>query len=181
MAGKDRLFLGTSALLAVVSIVALFLRLPWILPATLIVIVDLFLICIFVECAMRSTEHNSWKQVWMPLPHRVWALLLLFFLIVTVVVSFAALFLASQEVRHLLRDVQELNQEKFSDVLNNPHEALYFSMVTITTLGYGDFAPAGMIARWIIVWELATGLLTLVLAFPLVSTRATAPDAPDAI
>jgi voltage-gated potassium channel Kch len=55
-------------------------------------------------------------------------------------------------------------------------EALYFSMVTITTLGYGDFVPAGPVARGIIVWELATGLLTLVLAFPLVSTRATTPD-----
>jgi len=49
-------------------------------------------------------------------------------------------------------------------------------MVTITTLGYGDFVPAGPVARGIIVWELATGLLTLVLAFPLVSTRATTPD-----
>ena len=177
MATKDRFFLGISALLSVAGILALFLRLPWIIPAALVVIVDLYLICVFVECAMRSTEHNGWRQVWMPLPHRVWALLLLFFLIVTVVVSFAALFLASQEVRHLLRDVTELQQGKFSDVLNNPHEALYFSMVTITTLGYGDFAPAGMVARWIIVWELATGLLTLVLAFPLVSTRATTPDA----
>lgn len=177
MAAKDRLFIGMSVVLAVASILALFLRLPWILPAAFILIVDLYLICVFVECAMRSTEHNGWRQVWMPLPHRVWALLLLFFLIVTVVVSFGALFLASHEVRHLLRDVRELNQERFTDVLDNPHEALYFSMVTITTLGYGDFAPAGRIARWIIVWELATGLLTLVLAFPLVSTRATTPDA----
>lgn len=59
---------------------------------------------------------------------------LLFFLIVTVRISFAALFLASREVRHLLRDVQELNHVKFFDVLNDPQEALYFRMVTITTL-----------------------------------------------
>lgn len=176
MPGKDKIFIGTSALLAAASALALFLRLPWIVPALLIVAVDLYLICVFVECAMRSTEHNAWRQVWMPLPHRVWALVLLFLLIVTVVTSFAALFLASQEVRHLLRDVHEMRQERFSDVLSDPHEALYFSMVTITTLGYGDFAPAGRVARWIIVWELATGLLTLVLAFPLVSTRATTSD-----
>jgi Mg2+/Co2+ transporter CorB len=173
---KDRVFIGISALLAVMSVLALFLRMHWIVAVSLVVIVDLYLICVFVECAMRSTEHNHWKKVWLPLPHRVWALLLLFLLIVTVVTSFAAMFLASHEVRHLLRDVQELQQEQFTDVLDNPHEALYFSMVTITTLGYGDFAPAGAVARWIIVWELATGLLTLVLAFPLVSTRATTSD-----
>lgn len=149
---------------------------PWIIAATLIAVVDLYLICVFVECAMRSSVRNAWRQVWLPLPHRVWALLLLFFLIVTIVISFAALFLESNEVRHLLRDKKELGQEQFSDVLMDPSEAIYFSMVTITTLGYGDFAPAGPVARWIIVCELASGLLTLVLAFPLVSTRATTAD-----
>ena len=177
MLDKDRAFLGVSALLVVVSVLALYLRLSWVVPAGLIIAVDVFLICVFVECAMRSTEHNGWRKVWIPLPHRVWALLLLTFLVATVVTSFAALFLASGEVRHLLRDMAELGQEPFSDVLHTPHEALYFSMVTITTLGYGDFVPAGPVARWIIVWELVTGLLTLVLAFPLVSTRATTPDA----
>ena len=45
---------------------------------------------------------------------------------------------------------------------------LYFSAVTITTLGYGDFVPtkSGTIAQILVVFELLTGLyfLTGVLA-----------------
>jgi hypothetical protein len=38
------------------------------------------------------------------------------------------------------------------------HEALYFSVVTITTLGYGDFTPSGL-SRLLAVIEAVSGLL----------------------
>ncbi len=54
--------------------------------------------------------------------------------------------------------------------LTGPLDAFYFSLVTITTLGYGDFAPTGD-ARLLVVWQLATGLLLLVGIFPFVVSR----------
>jgi hypothetical protein len=41
-------------------------------------------------------------------------------------------------------------------------DALYFSMVTIATVGYGDILPVGHAARWLCVTEIASGVLLLV-------------------
>jgi hypothetical protein len=41
-------------------------------------------------------------------------------------------------------------------------DALYFSMVTIATVGYGDILPVGHAARWLCVAEIASGVLLLV-------------------
>jgi voltage-gated potassium channel Kch len=61
--------------------------------------------------------------------------------------------------------------------LQKPHivtekvEALYFSMVTMTTLGYGDVSPATRDARILVICQLASGLGLLILLFPLVMSR----------
>ncbi|HUK53388.1 MAG TPA: ion channel [Candidatus Binatia bacterium] len=41
----------------------------------------------------------------------------------------------------------------------NPYSHLYFSMTTLTTLGYGDIVPATPMARMLSVLEAATGVL----------------------
>lgn len=54
-------------------------------------------------------------------------------------------------------------QHQFSDNMCN-WQVLYFSIVTITTLGYGDFVPEkwGMMAQIIVTLELLTGLFFIV-------------------
>jgi len=47
----------------------------------------------------------------------------------------------------------------------------YYSAVTITTLGYGDFVPVAKSARRLVIWELGTGLLLLVGIFSLLISR----------
>ncbi len=39
--------------------------------------------------------------------------------------------------------------------------AVYFSFVTITTLGYGDFAPVSLMARAVVVSQLIAGIVIL--------------------
>ena len=34
------------------------------------------------------------------------------------------------------------------EISNNPHDALYFSLVTWTTLGFGDFQPSDAVRYW---------------------------------
>jgi hypothetical protein len=41
-------------------------------------------------------------------------------------------------------------------------DALYFSVVTMTTVGYGDIVPVGHAARWLCVSEIMSGVLLLV-------------------
>ena len=50
-------------------------------------------------------------------------------------------------------------------------DALYFSCVTITTLGYGDFHPVSAAAKWMVMGELGSGILMLVGAVPLLIAR----------
>jgi hypothetical protein len=46
----------------------------------------------------------------------------------------------------------------------NPLDWLYFSWITITTAGYGDFYPTHPLARVIVMAELATGLFLIIFA-----------------
>ena len=58
--------------------------------------------------------------------------------------------------------------------------ALYFSIVTITTTGYGDIAPVSGLARTAVSVEILTGLLYQVVIFSLLAALLGAPQ-PDAM
>ena len=53
--------------------------------------------------------------------------------------------------------------------------AIYFSVVTITTTGYGDITPASGLARAAACWEIFTGLLYQVFIFSLAASLVAAP------
>lgn len=40
-------------------------------------------------------------------------------------------------------------------------QLIYFSAVTITTLGYGDYLPTGAVTQWLVVFQLLTGIFFL--------------------
>jgi hypothetical protein len=56
------------------------------------------------------------------------------------------------------------------ETLATPTDALYFSTVTITTVGYGDFAPRGN-AEWLVIWELGSGAMLLLMILPALASR----------
>jgi voltage-gated potassium channel len=49
------------------------------------------------------------------------------------------------------------------DVINDAGTALYFSIVTITTLGYGDYTPIGGLGRFLVSAETIMGIVFIVL------------------
>ena len=51
--------------------------------------------------------------------------------------------------------------------------ALYFSVITITTTGFGDIAPIAGMARLVTCWEVVTGLLYQVFIFSLAAALVT--------
>ena len=62
--------------------------------------------------------------------------------------------------------------------LGNAVDAVYFSVVTITTLGYGDFHPINLPAKVAVMGELLCGIIMLVGAFPLLVGRLNFPNSP---
>ncbi len=72
-----------------------------------------------------------------------------------VIVGFAILYLRTGSVTH--GDV---------GVLNTPLDALYFSFVTMTTVGYGDFVPATTLGRCLVVAQLAAAILFVIFLLP---------------
>ena len=48
--------------------------------------------------------------------------------------------------------------------------SLYFSIVTITTTGYGDIAPVSHLARGLACWEIMTGLLYQIFIFSIIAS-----------
>jgi voltage-gated potassium channel len=79
----------------------------------------------------------------------------------------------------------QLNPEAFNGLENVPFEGqlselMYFSMVTLTTLGYGDVTPASPYARWLAQVEAVFGQLYIaILVATLVGIRIAAANKSD--
>jgi len=71
-----------------------------------------------------------------------------------IILCFSAMYLSTRSV------------ENSSGVpLAHPLQSFYFSVVTITTLGYGDFRPADSCGQLLVVAEVVSGFLFVVLIF----------------
>ena len=53
----------------------------------------------------------------------------------------------------------------FNQKLEEPFTALYFSLMTITSIGYGDYYPIHPLARGLVMYEVITGFLLLAVSF----------------
>jgi len=62
---------------------------------------------------------------------------------------------------HLLSKEQWLNAKGPLSML----DSLYFSVVTISTLGYGDITPAGVISKMVTISEVTTSLVIIAISF----------------
>jgi hypothetical protein len=57
-------------------------------------------------------------------------------------------------------------QSSTSAVLDSPFTAFYYSLVTMTTLGYGDYVPTSTIGRALVVGQLTTVIVFLIFLLP---------------
>ena len=55
--------------------------------------------------------------------------------------------------------------------LDRFYDSLYFSIVTISTAGYGDFVPVSDQAKALVMWELGSGILLMAGGFGLLISR----------
>lgn len=59
----------------------------------------------------------------------------------------------------------QLNGRLFNQPLNNLFNAFYFSVVTVVSIGYGEYYPVHPISKFIVIHEVLTGMLLVVVSF----------------
>lgn len=77
------------------------------------------------------------------------------FCFITAIINFGFLFFFLGRIGHHL-----------SSPLATPFEAIYFSFVTVATVGYGDIVPTSLFARIVTLLEIAFGLWFVVTVIP---------------
>lgn len=121
-----------------------------------IAIADGYLFVVLVLAALR-TDHgvdfknrNLWVTAWFP--RRTAGLFLIFLLLVTIVGGFASLYTGTQVFK---------TEKSWLD-------AVYISF---QTLGFSDFGPEAGYGQRVVIAELASGVLLMIGAFPLLVSR----------
>jgi hypothetical protein len=153
--------------IALLAGVSWWFGLPSWVSVTVIILTDGYLVLLLLEAALRADKRSPVSiipsdPIMFTFPLRSWSLVQVFFLVLIVVCGFANLYIQSGEIMHQ------------TSVLTDRVAGLYYSVVTITIVGYGDFYPTGTCSRLLVVWQLVTGLLLLLGIFPLVVARITA-------
>jgi len=128
----------------------------------------------YYSLSPSSKKSDAKDYSFLQFPDRHTGLLQIVFLFFIVITSYASMYLASGGILHNTKDVVCLELPD-DHCINNPEDsccaqtvvntktkAVYFSIVTLSTLGYGDFAPASEAARKIVVWEIATSILLII-------------------
>jgi hypothetical protein len=168
----NRLHLLGGLLVALAAVVSLVSGGPLWVPALLLTLTDAYLACVLWQVARLGEGRPELIGV----PSRERSLVQLSFLLVAVVCAFAQLYAGTGGVVHLVKDYVPGEGPNGAgpaprEVLTDKLDACYFSLVTLTTLGYGDYVPATRPARGLVMWELANSVLLFLFALPLVVSR----------
>lgn len=126
-----------------------------------VIMTDFYLALILILSAYRSDKSDVVCPPWIKnfFPSRIIGLLMVVLLVGTLIVSFAGLYYNYRESIYFHGSI-----ETWSD-------AMYFSFVTFTTLGYGEIYPILPETKKLVMWQLASGMLLLFGVFPLLISR----------
>lgn len=118
-----------------------------------------FLLLILWELGLPHDAEK--KGFFLGIPKKLSAAVMAFSFFLALVAAYAALYLNLDCVT---------STGPAREHLASSGDAFYFSLVTITTVGYGDFAPIG-IGRGVASCELLSGLLLLIIMIPILASR----------
>ena len=155
----DLILLAGAMALAIFGLCSVFLKAAFLSYPT-IVVTDLYLFLVLLFAAIRSdakpdaiyVSSKCLKQIF---PSKTAGVFIIAFLLTGLVSGFAGLYLNTS----------------LSQPLEGPLDALYFSSVTMMTVGFGDYVPLGEGAKLLVMGQLVSGMLLLFGGFPLLISR----------
>ena len=173
--------------LAAMSIAALYFRWNGLLSGVVVILVNVYLVALLYEVLHRSGFERKVKDgvllakpVYLfSFPSKTWIGVLAVFVVSATVSGFANMYLFSADIVYVGPVVEMINSAAEHhitipppSIMDSRIEALYFSLVTMITLGYGDYLPVSAAARMLVMWQIATGGLLVIGIFPLIISRA---------
>ncbi len=132
---------------------------------TSIILIDLYLVLVLGFSAHRSDKLSKDVNYQPPsfikyfFPSRLVGVIVFFLILCSLILDFGILYLNAGTIIN------------FSTAINSLTDALYFSVVTMTTLGYGDITPISSHAKLLVIFQVSSGLLLLFGVFPLLIAR----------
>jgi Ion channel len=155
---------SVSAFLAIAGVVSLWCRLNFCVSFVAIILTDVYLLYLIAIVGLHADKcANTYDQ----LPHRIPALMMISLLFIGMLHAFGNLYLNSDVV---CPSRAECTSNGTSHIMH-ADDALYFSAVTMATVGYGDFYPGDRATRRIVIWQLGNSVTLVILLFPLVMSR----------
>jgi hypothetical protein len=154
-----------------------------------VLLCNLYLVSVLVEASLRAEQERTFlggvpqpkPPRFMEFPARAWTLLQVQFLLVVAIFGFASMYIKNGNIRYQGAPtiVEQADHRAHGSLpsradpgpLVDRTDALYYSAVTLSTVGYGDFTPTSSAARLLVIWQLGTGMLMLLGVFPLIVGR----------
>lgn len=165
MESADIKHIVAGTVLAILSFTSLYCGWNIVVSIILAIALSLYIILLFIQCAFRAKDNDGTTNTSIfPLPSRTWALLLVILFVFSNVMLFSNMYLKSEGIIDQSQDTKVIMENKI--------DAVYFSLVTLTTLGYGDFIP-NKDGRCYVIFHLTTGFLLLLVIIPVVASRVT--------
>ena len=155
-----------------------YFRWPKAWSIAVVAIIDGYLIMVLVVAVMRSEIHNEFHSDGF-LPTKTGALVTFAVCAIVFVISFANIYIKISSSSKINRTgSQTVVNTQFqsvdtssSTIFISRKQALYFSVVTATTVGYGDYIPISNWAKFYVIFEISSSFLLFFAAFPLLISR----------
>lgn len=158
------LFIGVS--LSTLACLSLWRFWPMWTSATLTVLMCLSIVTLLLIVGLHSDGRMNTQRC---MPHRVPALLFGVLLLVGLIHAFGNMYLHDGGV--CPGGQKPWDRTNCLCTVNKADTALYFSCVTMTTVGYGDYTPYTIRSRWLVIWESGCGVLLVLFFLPIVMSR----------
>ena len=171
----DVIHLLIGSALAASGVLSLYLDWGLYVSVAILILLCVYILALLLECAYHSRRSDGdVSNRFFELPNREWALLLVALFVVTNVFTFANIYIQTESIEYKLSDCccgkTDDRMNSCIETMANTMDAVYFSIVTVTTLGYGEFTPKSS-GRVFVVWHLASGLLLLLVLIPVAAAR----------
>lgn len=157
---ENKYILAIGIGILIMGFLSLFCRLSMWVSLSFITIINLYLLSLLIIATVLSDE-KDWLPVGVVLiiPSRVVGLILFFIILASFILLFGAVYLKLGEIG--------------KTTISNPFEAIYFSTLTTTTLGFGDISKNSNWPKGIMLYQVISSVHLFLGSFPLLLSRIT--------